>query len=170
MWWMNQRVELATPLYARSNTGAGMSSIRTIDSGAPGPAADSSPPAAAEPGPRGPAPDSRPPGPAPSADRDTSSRPSGAARAAARSASFSAAQTQSTSARPATADSPATTPPPPRRLVSFPSSPRLNDTGPRLDAISTRPGGSALMQVRLGHLASAPLVGSAAMNSFAVVS
>src|SRR5215472_6511897 len=129
---MNQRVELATPLYARSNTGAGISSIRTIDSGPPGPAPD--------PGPRG---------PAPSADSDTSSRPPGAARAAARSASFSAAQTQSTSARPATADSPATTPPPPRRLVSFPSSPRLKDTGPRLDAIRTRPRGSALMEVRL---------------------
>src|SRR5216683_5753035 len=119
MWWMNQRMELATPLYARSNTGAGMSSIRTMDSG---------------------------PGPAPSADSDTLSRPSGAARAAARSASFSAAHTQSTSARPATADSPDTIPPPPRRLVSLPSSPRVKDTGPRLDAISTRPAGSALME------------------------
>src|SRR5215468_10530147 len=126
---MNQRVELATPLYARSNTGAGMSSIRTMDSG-----------------PSSAAPDSGPRGPAPSPDRDTSSRPPGAARAAVRSASFSAAQTQSTSARPATADSPATNPPPPRRLLSFPSSPRLKDTGPRLDAISTRPGGSALME------------------------
>src|SRR5215831_13112380 len=126
---MNQSVELATPLYARSNTGAGMSSIRTMDSGPPSPAPDSG---------------SR--GPAPPADRDTSSRPPGATRAAARSASFSAAQTQSTSARPAIVDSPATTPPPPRRLVSFPSSPRLKDTGPRLDAISTRPAGSALMQ------------------------
>src|SRR6516162_8137503 len=135
---MNQRVELATPLYARSNTGAGMSSMRTMDSGPPRPAPDS--------GSRGPAPDSGAHGPAPSADRDTSSRPSGAARAAARSASFSAAQTQSTSAWPATADSPATSPPPPRWLVSFPSSPRLNDTGPRLDAISTRPAGSALIE------------------------
>src|SRR5262252_1479471 len=106
---MNQRVELATPLYARSNTEAGISSIRTVDSGPPGPAPDP-------------------------------------ARAAARSASFSAAQTQRTSARPATADSPATTPPPPRRLASFPSSPRLKDTGPRLDAISTRPADSALME------------------------
>src|SRR6516162_3606423 len=135
---MNQRVELATPLYARSNTGAGMSSIRTMDCGALGPGADA--------GPRGPAMDSGPGAPAPSADRDTSSRPPAAARAAARSASFSAAQTQSTSARPATADSPATTPPPPRRLVSLPSLPRLKDTGPRLDAISTRPGSSALME------------------------
>src|SRR5262245_44998539 len=159
---MNQSVELATPLYARSNTGAGMSSIRTMDSGAPGPEADS--------GPSGPATDTGPLGPAPSVDRDTSSRPPGAARAAARSASFSAAQTQSTSARPATADSPATTPPPPRRLVSFPSLPRLKDTGPRLDAISTRPGGSALMEVRLWHLAPASLAGSVAMNSFALVS
>src|SRR6516165_6840459 len=116
---MNHRVELATPLYARSNTGAGMSSIRTTDSG--------------------------PPGGAPSAARDTSSRPSGAARAAARSASFRAAHTHSTSARPASADSPDTIPPPPRRVVSLPSSPRLNDTGPRLDAISTRPTGSPLM-------------------------
>src|SRR6516164_6608115 len=106
-----------------------MSSIRTMDSGPPRSA-----------------PDSGPGRPTPSADRDTSSRPSGAARAAARSASFSAAQTQSTSARPATADSPATTPPPPRLLVSLPSLPRLKETGPRLDAISTRPGSSALME------------------------
>src|SRR6266568_3746134 len=90
--------------------------------------------------------DSGPPRTASLAVRDASSCPSGAARAAARSASFSAAHTQSTSARPASADSPATTPPPPRRLVSLPSAPRLNDTGPRLDAISTRPAGSALME------------------------
>src|SRR5215510_14627506 len=125
---MNQRVELATPLYARSNTGAGMSSIRTVDSGPPGQAA------------------AGPCDPALPADSDTSSRPSGAVRAAARSASFSAAQTHSTSARPASADNPDTIPPPPRRLVSFPSSPRVKDTGPRLDAISTRPAGSALME------------------------
>src|SRR5215470_2827505 len=129
-----------------------MSSIRTMDSARPGPAPDSGPAASA-----------------PSADSDTSSRPPGAARAAARSASFSAAQTQSTSARPATADNPATSPPPPRRLVSLPSSPRLNDTGPRLDAISTRPAGSALMEGRLGHLSPAAGAGSAVMNSFAAI-
>src|SRR5690242_19162815 len=40
-------------------------------------------------------------------------------------------------------------PPPPRRLVSFPSSLSRNETGPRLEATSTRPRASAFMTVRL---------------------
>src|SRR5215831_9070650 len=85
------------------------------------------------------------PWPSPTASR----KPPGAARAAVRSASLSAAHTHSTSAWPATDDRPDTIPPPPRRLVSFPSSLSLNETGPRLDATSTRPHGSAFMTVRL---------------------
>src|SRR6516225_1774659 len=76
MWWMNQRVELATALYARSNTAGGMSSIRT-----------------AEPDGCCPSPPGKP----------VSRWPPGTACAAARSASDSAAHTHSTSAWPATA-------------------------------------------------------------------
>ena len=60
-------------------------------------------------------------------------------RAAARSSSLSAAQTQSMSASSATADKPDTMPPPPRLADKRPSSPRVNETGPRLDAMSTCP-------------------------------
>src|SRR5215831_4304705 len=87
------------------------------------------------------------PWPSPAASR----KPSGAARAAVRSASLSAAHTHSTSACPATEDRPDTIPPPPRRLVSFPSSLSRNETGPRLEATSTRPRASAFMTVRLAR-------------------
>src|SRR5215471_15966826 len=85
------------------------------------------------------------PWPSPVASR----KPPGAALAAVRSASLSAAHTHSTSACPATDDRPDTMPPPPRRLVSFPSSLSRNETGPRLEATSTRPGALAFMFVRL---------------------
>ena len=68
--------------------------------------------------------------------------PPGRWRAAARSASLSAAQIQVASASGAIAASPsatpATSPPPPRRPVSVPSGPNWYDTGPRLDATRTR--------------------------------
>ncbi len=66
-------------------------------------------------------------------------RPSGAARAAARSASLSAAHTHSTSAWSPTDERPETRPPAPRRATSEPSSPTAKETGPRLEAMSTRP-------------------------------
>ena len=68
--------------------------------------------------------------------------PSGSWRAAARSASLSAAQIHSTSARPASDDkpgmSPDTSPPPPRRADRLPSGATAKDSGPRFDATSTR--------------------------------
>src|SRR5215469_8238811 len=66
-------------------------------------------------------------------------RPSSVLRAAARSASLSAAQTHSRWLWSATEESPDTSPPAPRLADSRPSSPSVNDTGPRLDAMSTRP-------------------------------
>src|SRR6516162_7862994 len=60
-------------------------------------------------------------------------------RTAARSASLSAAQTHRTSSWSATEDSPETRPPAPRRAVSRPSALSVNDTGPRLEAMRTRP-------------------------------
>src|SRR5215831_4310925 len=87
------------------------------------------------------------PWPSPAASR----KPPGAALAAVRSASLSAAHTHSTSACPATDDRPDTIPPPPRRLVSFPSSLSRNETGPRLEATSTRPRALAFMPVRLAR-------------------
>ncbi len=63
-------------------------------------------------------------------------------RATARSASLSAAQIQVTLARGPSAASPSVTPaimpPPPRLPVSEPSAPNWYETGPRLDATSTR--------------------------------
>ena len=66
-------------------------------------------------------------------------RPSGEDRAAARSASLSAAHTHSTSAWSFTEDRPETRPPAPRRATSEPSSLTAKETGPRLEAMSTRP-------------------------------
>ena len=63
-------------------------------------------------------------------------------RATARSASLSAAQIQVALAPGPSAASPSATPaiipPPPRLDVSEPSAPNWYDTGPRLDATSTR--------------------------------
>ena len=77
------------------------------------------------------------PGP-PSAPSVISISPSGALRAAVRSASLSAAHTHSTDAWPSTGDSPETRPPAPRLATTEPSSWLVNDTGPRLEAMSTR--------------------------------
>jgi hypothetical protein len=64
------------------------------------------------------------------------------ARATARSASLSAAQIQVALASGPSAASPSATPaiipPPPRLGISEPSAPNWYDTGPRLDATSTR--------------------------------
>ena len=64
------------------------------------------------------------------------------ARATARSASLSAAQIQVALAPGPSAASPSVTPaimpPPPRLGISEPSAPNWYDTGPRLDATSTR--------------------------------
>src|SRR5712692_7554170 len=109
MWWTNHRTELATVLYARLNVPVGMSSILTAE-----------PPVRAS---------------LPSVPSRSSSPK---LLAAARSASLSAAHTHSTFSWLATDDRPETTPPPPRRTASCPSSPRENETGPRLDATSTR--------------------------------
>ncbi len=104
---MNHSVELATSLYARCSVPGSMSSMRTGEDASVSPA--------------------------------WSSRPPGARRTAARSPSVSAAQTQTWSASPsaATEESPDTRPPPPRFAVSSPSSVRVKDTGPRLEATST---------------------------------
>ena len=118
MCWTNQRVALATALYAPSKMPAGMSSVRT----------------AVRP------PDGLAPGLAPSMPNR---RPSGSWRAAARSASLRAAQIHSTSACSARADRPGirpeTSPPPPRRADRLPSGAMANDNGPRLEATSSRP-------------------------------
>src|SRR5690606_18805323 len=63
-----------------------------------------------------------------------SSRPSGAAAVALRSASDSAAHTHRVSISAATELSPETRPPPPRRDLTEPSSPIEKDTGPLLEA------------------------------------
>src|SRR5690606_13988114 len=63
-----------------------------------------------------------------------SSRPSGAAAAALRSASDNAAHTHRVSISVATELSPETRPPPPRRDFTAPSSPIEKDTGPLLEA------------------------------------
>ncbi len=77
-------------------------------------------------------------------------RPPGADRAAARSASLSAAHTHSTDAWPATDESPETRPPAPRRAATEPSSAMVNETGPRFEAMSTR--WSGVMHARLACL------------------
>jgi len=74
--------------------------------------------------------------------RPSSPGPVSPARATARSASLSAAQIQVALAPGPSAASPSATPviipPPPRLPVSEPSAPKWYETGPRLDATSTR--------------------------------
>src|SRR5512144_3203238 len=69
-----------------------------------------------------------------------SSRPPGACRAARRSVSDRAAHTHAADPARAAADSPDTSPPPPRRAITEPFS-RANESGPRFDAtrMSTPP-------------------------------
>src|SRR5712691_1110960 len=75
----------------------------------------------------------------PPGDPSRPNRPPDLPWTAARSASLSAMQTHSTSRPATTEESPVTTPPPPRLADRSPFSPNVNDTGPRLFAISSRP-------------------------------